>query len=211
MLRDRRPPACTCDAAARDARIAAAEAKLRDAARRREGPSLRGANLTPDQLGHGSACPVPCADASIALRHERPRRRARCASPRARRRSARRARTASRRRRCRATAPAGRAGDRAREDRQGVVQLASRWTAALARCEDDNADGDNVPPLDCSTDPDGGSRARRRSGRARSRTAPASPASTGAPSAGNAAATQACIEGPPLAPIAPGFTDVAYP
>ena len=38
-------------------------------------------NITPDQLGHGTSCPVPCAD-DRALRHERPRRRARSAWPR---------------------------------------------------------------------------------------------------------------------------------
>ena len=59
--------------------------------------------------------------------------------------------------------PAGGAGDaldaaRSRARRRSPRRRAASpvgWTRALASCEDANARGVNVPPLDCSTDPDG--------------------------------------------------------
>jgi hypothetical protein len=39
-------------------------------------------------------------------------------------------------------------------DKAGSL-LADRWAKGLAHCENRNANGSNVPALDCSTDPDG--------------------------------------------------------
>jgi hypothetical protein len=55
----------TCSAAKRDAKIAAAMAKLRDKIGGAKDRRCAGASLTPISLGHGTSCPEPCADVPV--------------------------------------------------------------------------------------------------------------------------------------------------
>jgi hypothetical protein len=88
--------------------------------------------------------------------------------------------------------------------------LASGWTRALAACEDANARGVNVPPADCSTDPDGGVARARSKVASRVATCDSLSGIPGCATAGSAAATTTCMENA-VGPMAPRYTGVAYP
>src|SRR5262249_45467516 len=111
-----------------------------------------GRNLTPATLGHGGACPAPCAGVVLADMNDL----ATCAV-------------------CLGEALGGEALNAAYGAKPPVLPgsvapahlacqrsldkaaggLAGGWSAALARCEDGNASGKTQPPVDCSTDPGG--------------------------------------------------------
>ncbi len=140
-----------CDASARDAAVADAQAALRD---RLGGASdKKCAGMSPMTTGLGSYCPAPCAtivlfdlddvaDCSICLAESVVDAALESAY---------------------GTAPplepaAVPAGDPAKCQKQlgiAATTLAQKWSSALAGCEKDNASGKNSPPVDCQTDPKG--------------------------------------------------------
>lgn len=197
-----------CDVAVRDARIAAAEAKLRERIGGIEDKRCLGANVTPEALGHGPECPAPCADQAVLDIADL----ASCSV-------------------CTADAlgasaleagygavppllpPAIAAGDAAKcQDAvaKAARKLAEDWTRALAKCEGANASGKNAPPLDCPADPDGEIlTAISRADAFVARCIDFSGLS-GCAATGDIAGTQACVENA-VAVHAPSYTAVAYP
>jgi Cytochrome c554 and c-prime len=139
----------TCDAAARDAKLADAEATLRAALGGPDDGKCAGANRTPSSLGHGTSCPVPCAsitlydmtdlaDCTLCLAEALDGAQldaawgvAPPASP--------------------DTTPASAAECQAHLAK-AASGLAAGATSALAKCESANASG-KKPPVDCSQDP----------------------------------------------------------
>jgi hypothetical protein len=198
----------TCDIAERDTRIAAAEVKLRDRVGGINDKRCLGANVTPEALGHGLVCPAPCADDALLNIADL----ASCSV-------------------CTVEAlgasaldagygvvppflpPAIAAGDP--EKCQDAVAKAARklaedWTRALAKCEEANASGKNMPALDCPSDPEGEiltaiSRADALVARCLDFVG-----LDGCAATGDIAGTQACVE-TAIADYAPGYTDVGYP
>jgi hypothetical protein len=192
-----------CDASGRDARIAGAEDTLRDQVLKR----CAARSLTPITLGHGPACPVPCAttvlfdmdglsscavcvarafgDATLAAAYG--------VSP--------------------PTLPPAVSGDPAACQAavsKAATGLGSSWTAAVGRCEEANKTGANTPPADCATDPDGKiaaarGKAERTIARCRDFTGLA-----GCPATGTVAGTQQCVEDAVEAQVS-GFVGVAFP
>jgi hypothetical protein len=198
----------SCDAAARDARIAGAAVKLRERIGGVKDKRCLGAGLTPASIGHGPVCPVPCSDDVVFDNDDL----ASCAV-------------------CTAQA----LGDSALEAGYGDVppflpeapppgnpakcqesvakaarKLAEDWTRALARCEEANATGGNVVPIECSTDPDG--EILTAISRAEAQIARCIDFSglPGCAAAGDIAGTQACVE-TAVADYASGYTQAAYP
>jgi hypothetical protein len=197
-----------CDIVERDARIAAAEAKLRERIGGSTDKRCLGANVTPEALGHGLVCPAPCEENALLDIADL----ASCSV-------------------CAAEAlgvsaldagygvvppflpPAIPAGDPSKcQDAvaKAAKKLAEDWTRALAKCEDANASGKNDPPLDCPADPQGEiltaiSRADVLVARCIDFSGLGGCAGTG-----DIASTQACVE-TAVADYAPGCTDVAYP
>jgi hypothetical protein len=197
-----------CDAVERDARIAAAEAKLRERIGGVSDKRCLGANLTPASIGHGPVCPVPCADevmfdiddlapgsvctatvlGASALNAGHGPVPPFLPSP----------------------APAGEPEKCQIAVAKAARRLAEEWTRALAKCEAANASGTNVPPADCSSDPDG--EILTAISRAESQIARCIDFSNleGCAATGDIAGTQACVE-TAIAAYAPGYTDVGYP
>ncbi len=192
-----------CDAPSRDARIAAAEDTLRDQVLRR----CAALDLTPITLGHGSTCPVPCAETVLFDMEGL----ASCAL-------------------CQAEAlgdatlaaaygagppelPQTVSGEPATCQKavsKAATGLASSWTAALGRCEDANKTGANTPPVDCAADPDGKiASAQAKSEKIITRCQDFS-ALAGCPATGTVADTQQCVEDAVQA-LVPAFVEVAYP
>jgi hypothetical protein len=196
----------SCDTATRDARIAAAAAKLSE---RLGGPRdtvCAKRNLTPSSLGHGSVCPAPCASLPLFDLGDL----ADCT-------------------RCLATSlnaealesaygavppasPPVASGDlpcqKALDKASGL--LAGRWALALARCEHDNATGKNDPPVDCSTDPGGRIAAAKNAAGRKLNRCSSYAGLAGCASEGNEAAVRACIESSVGSTVAP-YTEGAYP
>lgn len=197
----------TCDATTRDARIAEAEAKLRD---KIGGPNDRicaGQNITPITLGHGNTCPQPCATRVIFDMEDV----ADCGVCVANALTADALEAAYGSRPPTVPGTLGAAAHKCQKTLAKAANgLASGWTRALTVCENANARGVNVPPADCSTDPDGGV-ARARS-KAASRVASCDSLSgiPGCATTGNAAATTTCMESA-IGPMAPRYAGVAYP
>jgi len=193
----------TCDAAGRDAALAAAEAALRDALGGAKDAQCAGAGLAPSSLGHGTSCPVPCArtelfdfadvaecgaclagalaDAALAA--------AWGAEPPV----------------LPDTTPAAARACRARLAK-AAERLAARWTKALAKCEAKaRAQG---APADCADDPAVAralDRARRDVARCESFAG-----LPGCAQAGDADAVLACFEDALAAPVA-GYVGLAHP
>jgi hypothetical protein len=88
--------------------------------------------------------------------------------------------------------------------------LAAGWTRALSTCEDGNVRGVNVPPLDCSTDPDGGIARAKAKSASRVASCTSFTGLGGCASTGNPTGTEACFE-TAIGGIAPSYTGVAYP
>ncbi len=196
----------TCDTSIRDARIAAAEGKLRAKIGGVKDRRCAAINLTPITLGHGSVCPVPCATQVLFDMNDL----ASCAvciggaltggvlqsaygvEPPA----------------LPATAPAGAPAACQRSLASASSKLAQRWSAALAKCEDANHSGQ--PPQDCSTDPSGAiARAVQKAGSTVAKCTSFS-GLPGCAVAGTAAGTTACIQST-VGPLSSAFNGVAYP
>ena len=196
----------TCDAPARDARIGAAEAKLRAKIGGTQDRRCAGANLTPGTLGHGTSCPAPCAtivlfdmndvascavcmtealgdDALEAAYGADPP-----ALPSPLPASARSCQTAM---------------------SKGSTGLATEWTRALGRCEQQNLTSGG-PPVDCTLDPTGA--IARAQAKAASKIASCDDFSglAGCGAAGALSAVQQCVN-TAISGIAPAYTGVAYP
>jgi hypothetical protein len=201
----RRTAGLSCDAASRDAAIAAEEASLRERIGGLKDRACAAQGLTPSSLGHGTSCPAPCAGIVLFDMNDV----ASCAV-------------------CLAQALSGEALDaafgatppalpsplasdlRPCQSLLGKASgtLASKWVKSLARCEYGNALGN--PPLDCSTDPKG------TIGRAQDQSASkvgrceSFAGIPGCATAGNAAAVEACIETAIGGAVEP-YTEVAFP
>ncbi len=197
----------SCDAVRRDARLAAAAARLRERVGGPKDRSCRGRSLTPGSLGHGSTCPSPCAQVPLFEMSDL----AECAI-------------------CLAESLEGEAlngvfGARPpglpspqpasvrmcrRSLEKAVEILADGWSKALAHCERGNASGKTDPPAVCSADPDGRiARAKQRSARKVGRCSDfAGIPACGA--AGDATSVEACLEAAVGSVVGP-YTEGAYP
>jgi hypothetical protein len=198
----------TCDGAARDAKIAKAEQKLRDKIGGTKDTKCAALNLTPITLGHGAVCPAPCAtrnvfdmvelgecaictsealaDASLDAAYGL----APPALPPA--------------------APVGEAGDCQKSVAQAATRLARDWNAALAGCADDNASGANVPPADCPADPGGEIASAVAASDSRIAGCEDFAGLAGCPATGSIAATQSCVEAA-IEDVAGAPVQVAHP
>lgn len=197
----------TCDATSRDVRIAKAEGKLRAKIGGEKDRVCAGQNITPITLGHGNSCPVPCATtvlfdmadvASCAV----------CVS------KAVTSETLNAAYGVRPPAVPGTAPTLALKCQKTLAKaaggLALGWTRALSTCEDGNVRGVNVPPLDCSTDPDGGIARAKAKSASRVASCTSFTGLGGCASTGNPTGTEACFE-TAIGGIAPSYTGVAYP
>ena len=196
-----------CNAAARDATLAAAAAELRSRVGGSKDKACAGAGLTPGSLGHGSTCPAPCGALPLFDLPDL----ATCSL-------------------CLAEA----LGDAGLDAAYGAVppalpaavppaalscqkrlgktaaKLAQKWSGALARCEQGNANGKTVPPAVCASDPDGRiARAQAQAGKGIARCADFA-GIAGCATGGNAAAVQACVEADLGALVGP-FSEGGYP
>src|SRR5262249_14617420 len=142
----------TCATATPTARVADAAGKVRDGLGGIKDTTCARRGLTPASLGHGGACPAPCAGIVLfdmsdlatcalclgdALSDDALAAAYGAAPP-----------TVP------ATVPAAALACQRALDQDADI-LARGWSGALARCEDANASGRTVPPADCSADPDG--------------------------------------------------------
>jgi hypothetical protein len=197
----------TCDATARQARIAAAEAKLRQNIGGAKDRVCAGQNLSPITLGHGNTCPGSCAttvlfdmgnvaDCAVCLSQTlqsdalnaaygfRPP-----ALPNTLPTTAVK---------CQAALAKAAGG------------LTDGWARALAACEDANARGTNVPAIDCTTDPDGAIARAKSKSAARVAACATLAGIPGCATTGTVANAAACIEGAVDSEIE-SHTGVAYP
>jgi hypothetical protein len=139
----------SCDTARRDAKIAAADTKLRDKLGGIEDGRCSGNNLTPITLGHGTVCPVPCATtklfdieglASCAVCMAEAVNDAALAGAFGAEPPALPSSVPAATRSCQKLLS------------QAATDLSINWAKALARCEQRNTTGKAVPPADCSMD-----------------------------------------------------------
>jgi len=197
-----------CEAITRDVRIVAMELKLRERIGGVKDKRCLGAGLTPLSLGHGAACPPPCAEHGLADMTDL----ASCAVCLAQALGAA-ALDAGYGNTPPSMPPLTPAGDPAKCQQavaKAAKKLAEDWTRVLAGCEDANARGKNDPPLDCAADPVG--EILTAVARADGFVARCIDFSdlTGCASAGDIAGTQACVEAA-IADPAQTYTSVAYP
>jgi hypothetical protein len=199
----RRSSGLSCDAASRDAAIAAEEARLRERIGGGKDRDCAGEGLTPGSLGHASFCPAPCAGVVVFDMNGM----ADCAV-------------------CLAEALSGEALESAFGTRPpalpspipGAAQscqnlldkaagkLAIKWAKALSLCEYGNALGGS--PVDCSTDPKIGraqAQAASKIGRCDDFAGIGGCATTG-----SAAAVEACMGTAIGATVVP-YTETAFP
>jgi hypothetical protein len=204
---DSRTAGTSCDTAGRDAALAAAASELRSRLGGTKDKACAGAGLTPSSLGHGSTCPAPCnalrlfdvtdlATCSICLAESYADAGLSAAYG--------------------STPPAlpapvpGAALSCQKRLGKTTSNLASKWSDALARCEQGNASGKTVPPAVCSSDPDG--RIAQAQGQAENSINHCDDFTgiAGCATSGNAAAVSACIEGDLGVEVGP-FTEGGYP
>jgi hypothetical protein len=203
----RRAQGISCDAASRDARIAAEAAKLHDRLGGVRDVVCAGRNLTPATLGHASSCPVPCADLPVFDMNDL----GACSV-------------------CLAEA----LGDEALDAAYGRVPpalpnavpiaslacqrsldkaadtLARGWLGALGRCELGNANGRNQPPLACTTDPQGLIARAKAKAAAHVARCDGFAGIPGCATSGTPAGVGACIEAA-VGGVVEAYTGVAYP
>ncbi|HYC53360.1 MAG TPA: multiheme c-type cytochrome [Candidatus Binatia bacterium] len=197
-----------CEETAIEDALEIAEARLHERLGGIKDKRCAGASLTPGSIGLGSYCPVPCS--AIALFDLTDV--ASCAV-------------------CMAEAVADAALSSAYgvsppevpesvnfgaplECQQNIAdaatKLATSWTRTLQKCEAGNANGTNVPPLDCASDPSGKIGSAQGSAAARVGACESFTSIEGcADGAGSAAAYQ-CIEDA-LGAVVPAYAEVAYP
>jgi hypothetical protein len=197
----------TCFPAEPQARIATAAGKLRDGLGGVKDSSCARRNLTPASLGHGGACPAPCAGIVLFDMSDL----ASCAI-------------------CLGDAFSGEALEAAygvqpptlpstvpstarmcqKALDKDAATLAKGWSGALARCEDRNASGRTVPAVDCTTDPEGRIAAAKAKAAKRLDRCGSFTGLAGCATSGNAAAVQTCFEAAVGGGVGP-YTKGAYP
>jgi hypothetical protein len=203
---DREAAGLTCDAGTRDARIAAAEAKLRAKVGGVKDKRCAALNLTPITLGHGSVCPVPCATQVLFDMSDL----ASCAV------CVGNALTGGTLQSAYgvtpptlpATAPPGAPASCQHALAKAGSKLAQRWTGALAKCEDVNHSGG--PVQDCSMDPTGAIAHAVAQAGTTVATCTSFAGLAGCGTAGNAAGATACIQSA-VGTLSSAFNGVAYP
>jgi hypothetical protein len=205
---ERRASGGSCDAGARDTRVAAAEAGLRERVGGSKDKRCMGANLTPISIGHGATCPVPCPTTTLFDMTDV----ASCAvcMSEALADSALDAAYGTPPPALPPIAPAGGAGKCQASVAKASLKLAGDWSKELVRCGGDNASGRNNPPVDCETDPSG------KIGRAQEKSASRIAGCTdfmglaGCPASGTAVDTASCVE-TAIGDVVPEFASVGYP
>jgi len=197
----------SCDSATRDARLATADTKLHEKIGGPKDRSCTGQSITPITIGQGNICPVPCSTTVIFDMSDV----ASCAACMA---GALEAEGLNAAYGARPPAVPATVGPTAQPCQKNLAKAAGTltfgWARALANCEDDNARGVHVPPIDCSTDPDGAiARAKAKSAK-RVRVCDSFAGIAGCATGGSAAATTACFESA-IGPKALLYTGVPYP
>ena len=196
-----------CDAGSRDARIAAAEAKLRE---RLGGPKDKlctGHSLTPISLGHGTSCPVPCSEVTLFDMTDL----ASCAVCMADAVNTAALEAAYGARLPELPSQAPEAGESCQKSLgKAASALAQGWPSALARCEQDNLTGKINPPEDCATDPDGRIAKAQLKAAKKIQACQDFSGIAGCATSGDAAGTQACMESA-VGSVAPEFARVSHP
>jgi hypothetical protein len=197
----------TCATATPTTHVADAATKLRDGLGGVKDTSCVRQGLTPASLGHGGACPAPCASIVLfdmddlascaiclgdALTNDALAAAYGVAPPA-----------------LPATVPAAVLGCQRALDKD-VDGLARGWSAALVRCEDGNASGRTVPPADCSTDPGGRIASAKAKAAGRLTSCASFAGLAGCATSGSSAAVQACLETAVGGVVGP-YTEVAYP
>jgi len=195
----------SCDAVARDTRLAAEAAKLRSKIGGTKDKVCAGKSLTPSSIGHGSTCPAPCAHLSVFDLGEL----ATCSMclADALNRDTLEAAYGS----VTPALPGQTAGSFTCQKTldQAAGGLADRWARALERCEADNASGRNDPPVDCNTDPGGKIAAAKSAAGARISRCADFTGLEGCGAEANAAAVQSCVE-TAIGAVVEGYTEGAY-
>jgi hypothetical protein len=197
----------SCNTAAVQARLAADAAKVHDGLGGVKDATCAGRNLTPATLGHGGACPAPCASIVLAGMSDL----ASCAV-------------------CLGEALGGTALNAAygttpptvpgtisssqlscqRSLDKAAGGLAGGWSTALARCEDGNASGKTQPPVDCTTDPGGRIAVAKAKATGQIARCAGFSGLSGCATSGNAAAVQTCVETAVGNVVGP-YTEAGYP
>ncbi len=196
----------TCDATGRDARIAAAEAKLRSKIGGPKDRRCAGANLTPVTLGHGTSCPVPCA--SIVLFDMTDLASCSVCMTTALGDAALDAAYGADPPALPAPLPAGARSCQSKLAK-AATGLATEWTRALGRCEQQNL-ASGGPPASCVLDPEGAiARAQAKAG-SKVASCGAFSGLAGCGAAGALPAVQQCVNDA-FTTVAPDYTRVAYP
>jgi hypothetical protein len=203
----RRTQGASCDAVTRDQRIAAAAGKLRERLGGQKDATCAGKNLTPESLGHPSFCPAPCS--SIVLFDMADV--ASCAICTAEALNGEALAAAY------GTAPpllptpltATALACQGSLDKAASL-LADGWSRALTRCEQANASGRYVPPLDCTTDPDDRIAAAKAKAARRVASCDGFAGLAGCATAGSAGAVQGCMEAA-VGNVVPAYAEVGFP
>jgi hypothetical protein len=194
-----------CDEDRRDEKVTKAEGGLRDSIGGTKDRRCAAVSLTPISIGHPAPCPVPCSTVTIFDMDDL----ASCAVCLAERLGDE-ALTAVYDTAPPAlppNAPFGAPAKCLKGVAKAAVKLAGSWTAALVRCEEQNAEGAS---LDCSMDPEG--RIARAKTKLQKKLASCSTFAglDGCLALGNAAAAQTCIEDA-IGAVTPGLAAVGYP
>lgn len=197
----------SCDTAAVTSRVASEATKVRASLGGIDDKACAGRGLTPASLGHGGACPAPCASIVLSSMTDL----AGCALCLGERLSGTALQSAYGQ-----TPPAlpnavpsGQLGCQRSLDKAAGT-LARGWSGTLAKCADGNASGKTQPPADCAADPSG--QIARTKAKAASQVSACSDFTglAGCATSGSAAAVQACIEAAVGGLVGP-YTEVAYP
>lgn len=197
----------SCDAATRDARIATAEARLRDKIGGPDDRVCAGRNITPITIGHGNTCPVPCATTVLFDMNDV----AECAICLAEAAESDELNAAYGVRP--PSLPSTLVGDAlACQKKLGKAAdtLSLGWARALANCEDRKARGLNPPSLDCTTDPDGGIARAKDKSASKVASCTSFAGIAGCATSGTAVGTTACFESA-IGPVTERYTGVPYP
>jgi hypothetical protein len=197
----------TCNTSNRDARVTVAEAKFRDRIGGAKDRVCAGKNITPITLGHANTCPVPCATTVLFDMNDV----AGCGICMAKALESESLNAAYG---FRPPAIPGTIASSALKCQKSLAKaangLTAGWVRALSNCEDANARGINVPPLDCSLDPRGDIAQARAKSASRVATCDSFAGIPGCATSGSAAGTTACFESA-IGSMAPPYTGVGYP
>lgn len=203
----RRTAGLTCDAATRDAKIAASALRLRERIGGARDRSCKGRNLTPGSLGHGGTCPAPCEALVLFDIGDA----AECGICVARAVAGASLDAAYGVRPAALPAPLAASAVACQKHLDGATtRLAGKWTATMARCALANATGKNQPAADCAADPSGAiAKAKSVAANKIARCAGFG-GIPGCAELGAAPAVQTCVESAVEAHVG-AFTEVAFP